>query len=129
MMRDAQIEAIKTYLFLKIACKGLPLYQLFSEGYFNETDIGAEELTEETRLVLKTNKAALALFQYSRLNDKNGKQLAPELEKFIRHHATEIDYEQTLQDIFYRYGQTGEAYSRIEYRHYAQQKVLGRQHH
>ena len=24
MMRDAQIEAIKTYLFLKIACKGKP---------------------------------------------------------------------------------------------------------
>jgi len=101
MMRDAQIEAIKTYLFLKIACKGKPLYQLFTEGYFNETNIGTEELTVETRQVLETNKAALALFQYSRLKDKNNKQLAPELEKFIRHHATEIDYEQTLLDIFY----------------------------
>ncbi len=101
MMRDAQIEAIKTYLFLKIACKGLPLYQLFSEGYFNNTDTGAEELTVETRQMLETNKAALALFQYSRLKDKNGKQLAPELELFIRHHATEIDYVQTLRDIFY----------------------------
>ena len=101
MMRDAQIEAIKTYLFLKIACKGKPLYQLFAEGYFNETEIATEELTVETRHVLETNKAALALFQYSCLKDKNGRQLAPELEKFIRHHATEIDYEQTLLDIFY----------------------------
>lgn len=101
MMRDAQIEAIKTYLFLKIACNGFPLHQLFSEGYFNNTDIGVEELTVETHRVLETNKAALALFQYSRLKDKNGRQLAPELEKFIRHHATEIDYEQTLLDIFY----------------------------
>ena len=25
MMRDAQLEAIKTYLFLKIACKNQPL--------------------------------------------------------------------------------------------------------
>lgn len=101
MMRDAQIEAIKTYLFLKIACKGKPLFQLFSEGHFNDTNIGLEELTVETRNVLETNKAALALFQYSRLKDRNGKQLAPELEKFIRHHANEVDYEQTLRDIFY----------------------------
>ena len=101
MIRDAQTEAIKTYLFLKIACKGQPLYKLFSEGYFNDTNIGTEELTVETRNVLETDKAALALFQYARLKDKNGKQLAPELEKFIRHHATEIDYEKTLCDIFY----------------------------
>lgn len=31
-MRDAQIEAIKTYLFLKIACENKPLWRLFSEG-------------------------------------------------------------------------------------------------
>lgn len=29
MMRDAQIEAIKTYLFLKIACQNRPLWELF----------------------------------------------------------------------------------------------------
>lgn len=101
MMRDAQKEAIKTYLYLKIACNGLPLYRLFAEGYFNDTHIDAEELTVETREVLENNKAALALFQYARLKDKNGRQLAPELEKFIRHHAREIDYEKTLIDIFY----------------------------
>lgn len=101
MMRDAQIEAIKTYLFLKIACKGQSLYKLFTEGYFNDTNIVAEELTVETRNVLETNKAALALFQYSRLKDKNNKQLASELEKFIRHHATEIDYDKAWHDIFY----------------------------
>ena len=101
MMRDAQIEAIKTYLFLKIACSGKPLYKLFAEGYFNDTNAGAEELTVETHQVLQSNKAALALFQYSRQKDRNGKQLAPELEKFIRHHAKEIDYENILREIFY----------------------------
>ena len=30
-MRDAQIEAIKTYLYLKIACKNKPLWQLFCD--------------------------------------------------------------------------------------------------
>lgn len=101
MMRDAQIEAIKTYLFLKIACQNKPLWQLFSEGEFNETVLDAEELTVDTRKVLESNPAALALFQYSRLKDKNGKQFAKQLEEHIRHHASEIDYEQVFRDIFY----------------------------
>lgn len=100
-MRDAQIEAIKTYLYLKIACKGLPLYRLFADGYFNDTNIDNEELTAETYKVLESNPAALALFQYSRLKDKNGNQIANELEKYIRHHAKEVDYEKILLDIFY----------------------------
>lgn len=31
MLRDAQINAIKTYLFLKISCESRPLADLFSE--------------------------------------------------------------------------------------------------
>lgn len=31
-MRDAQIGAIKTYLYLKIACEGQPLVELFQSG-------------------------------------------------------------------------------------------------
>lgn len=102
MMRDAQIEAIKTYLYLKIACQGKPLWQLFAEGVFNETDVDAEEINAEAREVMMQNPAALALYQYSRQKDRNGKQIAPELEQFIRHHAREIDYEQVLKDIFYK---------------------------
>ena len=73
MMRDAQLEAIKTYLFLKIACKNQPLWQLFVEGVFNYTNSGQVELTETARQIFSTNKAAVALFQYSRLHDKKGK--------------------------------------------------------
>ena len=102
MMRDAQIEAIKTYLYLKIACQGKPLWKLFAEGVFNETDVDAEEINAEAREVMMQNPAALALYQYSRQKDRNGKQIAPELEQFIRHHAREIDYEQVLRDIFYK---------------------------
>lgn len=100
-MRDAQLEAIKTYLFLKIACGNRPLWELFVDGVFNDTNIGQVELTEAAREVFKTNKAAVALFQYSRLMDKNGKQLAPELESYIKSHADEIDYEGTFRKIFY----------------------------
>lgn len=102
MLRDAQIDAIKTYLFLKIACQGKPLWQLFAEGEFNETDVDAEEINAEARDVMTKNPAALALYQYSRQKDRNGKQIAPELEQFIRHHAREIDYEKVLKDIFYQ---------------------------
>ena len=101
MMRDAQLEAIKTYLFMKIACKNLPLWKLFVEGVFNDTNIGQVELTETAREIFKTNKAAVALFQYSRLQDKSGRQLAPELESFIKRNADRIDYETTFKKIFY----------------------------
>ena len=101
MMRDAQLEAVKTYLFLKIACKNKPLWELFVNGTFNDTNIGQVELTEAARQKFSTNKAAVALFQYSRLKDKKGKQLAPELEKYIKRHADEIDYETAFKKIFY----------------------------
>ncbi|NJN78193.1 MAG: hypothetical protein HC803_07560 [Saprospiraceae bacterium] len=34
-LRTTQIEAIETYLFLKIKGQNKPLWQLFSEGMFN----------------------------------------------------------------------------------------------
>lgn len=100
-MRDAQIEAIKIYLFLKIACGNRPLWKLFSEGRFNSLDFNSMELTVEARKVLTTNKAAAALMEYSLLTDKNGNQLAPEMEKVIRQQSENIDYEETFKQIFY----------------------------
>ena len=44
--RDAQIEAIKTYLFLKIACECKPLEKLFCEGYFNALNLAEIEVSE-----------------------------------------------------------------------------------
>lgn len=40
-MRDAQVEAIKTYLYLKIGCRNLPLWKLFIQGVFNSLDLDA----------------------------------------------------------------------------------------
>ena len=44
-MRDVQIEAIKVYLFLKIACECKPLTQLFRQGFFNSIDLNEIENT------------------------------------------------------------------------------------
>ena len=100
-MRDAQLDAIKTYLFLKIACKNQPLWKLFVNGTFNSMDLSTMPLTVEARNVLTTNKAAAALLEYALQKDKNGRQLAPALETFIKEHATEIDYEKAFRKIFY----------------------------
>lgn len=110
-MREAQIEAIKTYLYLKIACENKPLWQLFVEGTFNDTRIGEVELTDTARKVMAEEPAAVALFQYSRLRDKRGKQLAPELERLIKRHADQIDYKTAFKKIFYGVGYTDYLFS------------------
>ena len=100
-LRDAQYEAIKTYLFLKIACNNKPLYELFVSGYFNSLNLDEMALSVYARETLTKNKAAAALFEYSRLTDRNGKQLAPDLEKHIQEHAEAIDYNKVFKEIFY----------------------------
>ena len=66
-MRDAQIEAIKVYLFLKIACECKPLTQLFRQGFFNSIDLNDIELSKSTREYLFQNPAAATLFEYALL--------------------------------------------------------------
>lgn len=100
-MRDAQLEAIKTYLFLKLECGNKPLWQLFVRGKFNSINISQLELTDSTRKFLSQNKAAVALLEYTMLRDRKGKQLAPELEKYIKQHPERIDYEAIFRKIFY----------------------------
>ena len=41
-MRDAQIEAIKVYLFLKIGCECKPLEFLFRYGCFNSIKVWSQ---------------------------------------------------------------------------------------
>lgn len=100
-MRDAQIEAIKTFLYLKLACQNKPLWQLFCEGAFNSLDLDPLEISHIARQVLMNRPAAKALFEYSRMTDRKGHQLAPQIEQFIKNHPEAIDYEQAFRDIFY----------------------------
>jgi superfamily II DNA or RNA helicase len=100
-MRDAQIEAIKTYLFLKIACGNQPLWRLFAEGKFNTLNIDDLSLTVSARQTMANTPAAVALLEYARLKDRKGKQLAPELEKFINANPADIDYKKAFKDLFY----------------------------
>ena len=61
-MRYAQVDSIKTYLFLKIACGCEPLAKLFCQGVFNTLDLEREELSAKTRIFLLDHPDATALF-------------------------------------------------------------------
>lgn len=100
-LRDTQIQAIETYLFLKIKGENKPLWQLFAEGFFtNGTDLSKLNINQNTRYFLSKNKSALALFDFARQN--NGKTtLLPELEKLIIEQPENIEYEEIIKRIFY----------------------------
>ncbi|MBQ0160198.1 MAG: DEAD/DEAH box helicase family protein, partial [Bacteroidales bacterium] len=99
MMRDAQIEAIKTYLFLKIGCQNKPLWQLFHNGILSSPNSIA--LNGDERELFGDNIPALALMQYAALPNKNGKPLASELAKAIKSNPSCVDYEKAFRDLFY----------------------------
>lgn len=100
-MRDAQIEAIKVYLFLKIACECKPLTQLFRQGFFNSIDLNEIELSKSTREYLFQNPAAAALFEYACLTNDKGEQVSEKLEKQIKKDPAGIDYNEFFRNAFY----------------------------
>ena len=100
-MRDAQIDAIKTYLYLKIACGCAPLAKLFCQGAFNTLDLEQEELSAKTRAFLLSHPAAAALFEYACLKTDSGEQVSEKLEKQIRKDPDSINYEDFFQSAFY----------------------------
>ena len=100
-LRDAQIEAIKTYLYLKVACNCQSLKKLFCQGVFNTLDLDDLEISKSTREFLKGRKAAAALLEYALLTNEAGDQVSPKLEQQIKKDPESIDYEQVFTDAFY----------------------------
>lgn len=101
-LRDAQIEAVKTYLFLKIACQCRSLYNLFTSGEFNSNINWDElELTATAREFLRSNPAAAALYEYASMPNDEGKAFSPKVLAKIKSAPTEIDYDAFFQKTFY----------------------------
>lgn len=100
-LRDTQIEAIETYLFLKIQWHNKPLWQLFSDGFFiNGTDLSKQNINQIARDFLTNNLNAFALYDFARTK-KGNSSLLPELEKLIIDKPTELDYDAIIKSIFY----------------------------
>ncbi len=100
-LRDTQIEAIESYLFLKIKGQNKPLWELFSEGFFtNGTDLTKLNINQAARDYLTVNINAFALYDFARTKTEKG-TLLPELEQLIVDKPTELDYDNTIKSIFY----------------------------
>lgn len=101
-MRDAQIESIRTYLYLKIACGNKPLWKLFAEGEFNEPDykLNPTEYGSTTYQTIMSNAGAMALMQYAQPDPQSDPKL-PKLKELLRIKAEDIDYEAVFKNIFY----------------------------
>ena len=100
-LRDAQIDAIKTYLFLKIACENKPLSVLFSNGRFNSLNLDDLEISNKVRSYFAKHPAAAALYEYACLTNGSGEQVAEKVAKQIRTDVDEIPYTQFFQKAFY----------------------------
>lgn len=100
-LRDTQIDAIETYLFLKIQGQNKPLWQLFSEGFFTQgTDLAKLDINQNARKYLSEHKNAFALFDFARQKIGND-TLIPELEKQIKASPDSLDYDALIKSIFY----------------------------
>ena len=90
-MRDAQIDAIKTYLFLKIACDCQPLADLFRLGKFNTLELDEVPLKTSTKDFLMERPSAAALFEYARLRNDAGEQVSIQIEEQIKNDPESIN--------------------------------------
>lgn len=106
-LRETQIAAIETYLFLKIEGRGRPLAELFAEGFFNrQEDLGALRISQIARDRLSADPAALALFQLcSTLEQAKGARNRGVAEAFERHltaHPDANGFSDAIHEIFYK---------------------------
>lgn len=100
-MRDAQVDAIKTYLFLKIACDNQPLQKLFSKGRFNSLDLDSLEISTSTRDVLKNNPALAALYEFANQKDGDGNPISANICDAIRKDPQSVDAVNFFKSAFY----------------------------
>ena len=103
-MRDAQVDAIKTYLFLKIACKNKPLAELLKSGCFNsltDSEIDNLPMTTGTRQIFKSNPAIVALYEFASSKDDQGNIIAEQLATSLLDKPQNIDIDAIIDEIFY----------------------------
>ena len=100
-MRDAQIAAIKTYLFLKTACGCQPLARLFQAGRFNTLDLQSVPLSGPVRAYLEAHPAAAALLEYASLQGGGGERVSERLAELLSRAPESVDCCRFFHDAFY----------------------------
>ncbi len=100
-MRDAQVEAIKIYLYLKIKCGNKPLNYLFSHGFFNTLNLDTIEATASTREYLQNHPDAAALYEYACMKNDADEQISAKLEAQLKKDPAAVDSKSIFADAFY----------------------------
>ena len=100
-MRDAQMDAIKTYLFLKIVGRNRPLVELVNDGFFNTLKLDDLEVSVKVRDYLKANANAAALYEYASTTDQAGNVFAPKIVEAIKKSPESINYADFFKKLFY----------------------------
>lgn len=100
-LRDVQIDAIKTYLFLKIAHFAKPLYDLITKGAFLSLDVSQEELSDKAKNALRADPALAMLYELASQTDKEGQFLSEKTLKQIRSEPEKVDAERFWKQYFY----------------------------
>lgn len=102
-LRNVQIDAIKTYLFLKIACGNRPLAELFSSGAMTSLELDDDTLmSARARAHLASHPASLALLEFALQREDGSKDvLAPALADLLKSDPARIDAEKAFAQIFY----------------------------
>ena len=80
-LRGPQVEAIKTYLFLKTGCENRSLAALFCCGAFNNLNLEELPLPSDVRKYMESDPAAAALYEYASLENDSGEQVSPALKE------------------------------------------------
>ncbi|MBD5213958.1 MAG: DEAD/DEAH box helicase family protein [Bacteroidales bacterium] len=101
LLRDAQLESVKTFLYLKLACENKPLWELLYTGKFNSLNIGNCYLTDKARNYLLSHKEAAALYEYAIEKKEDGSENAPNLASLIETQPDKIEYERIIKELFY----------------------------
>ena len=102
-LRETQVEAIETYLYMKIEGSNKPLWEMFSENFFtDDIDLNRLNINQETRKFLQKNTNAKALYGFSTLEQQDGNLLLPELARLITENPSALDYDRIIRDIFYQ---------------------------
>lgn len=101
-LRPAQIDAIETWLYLKIAGENKPLWRLFADGFFNTNDdLSKLRMSQPARQAMEANPALRSLYEFARLKTGGNTKLLPELEEYILERHGELDALAVCKKIFY----------------------------
>lgn len=101
-LRPVQIDAIETYLFLKVACGNRPLNEILASGLLNTIDPDALRVPQAVRDHLASHPDALALLQFASQPGAEGRGvLAPALCARLETDPQSIDAKTVFRDLFY----------------------------